>query len=59
HVPQVSCTARARDLVLGYCDGQRSVAQVQAAVLHDHPALFPSREEIARFVMNVLSRDTQ
>ena len=59
HVPQVSRTAHARGVVLGYCDGQRSVAQVQETVLRDHPALFPSREEIARFVNMVLSRDTQ
>ena len=59
HVPQVSRTAHARSLVLGYCDGQRSVAQVQEAVLRDHPALFPSTEEITRFVTTVLSRDTQ
>ena len=32
-VPQVSHTARARSLVLGYCDGQRSVAQVQAGTV--------------------------
>jgi len=59
HVPQLSRTAQARSVVLAYCDGQRSVAQVQAAVLRDHPTLFPSREEIARFVTTVLSRDTQ
>ena len=59
HVPQVSRTAHARGVVLGYCDGQRSVEQVQEAVLRDHPSLFPSREEIARFVTTVLSRDTQ
>jgi SAM-dependent methyltransferase len=58
HVPQVSRIAHARNLVLGYCDGQRTVAQVQAAVLRDHPALFPSRDEITRFVADVLSRDT-
>ena len=59
HVPQVSKTARARGVVLGYCDGQRAVAQVQEAVLRDHPALFPSTEEITRFVTTVLSRDTK
>ena len=59
HVPQVSRTAQARSLVLGYCDGQRSMAQVQEAMLRDHPALFPSTEEITRFVTTVLSRDTQ
>ena len=58
HIPQVSQTAHARSLVLDYCDGQRSVAQVQAAVLRDHPNLFPSSEEITRFVTKVLSRDT-
>lgn len=59
HVPQVSRTAHARNLVLGYWVGVHSVSQVQAAVLRDHPALFPSREDIAQFVANVLSRDTQ
>ena len=59
HVPQISRNAHARSLVLGYCDGQRSMAQVQNAVLRDHPALFPSTEEITRFVTTVLSRDTQ
>ncbi|MBC7597955.1 MAG: class I SAM-dependent methyltransferase [Polaromonas sp.] len=59
HIPRVSRTAHARSLVLGYCDGQRSVAQVQEAVLRDHPRLFPSREETARFITAVLSRDTQ
>ena len=59
HIPHLSRTAHARSLVLGYCDGQRSVAQVQAAVLHEHPKLFPSMEETARFITSVLSRDTQ
>lgn len=59
HVPRLKRTAHARNLVLGYCDGRRSVAQVQEAVLRDHPALFPSEEEIARFVTSTLSRDTE
>ena len=59
HIPHVSKTAHARSVVLGYCDGQRSVAKVQEAVLRDHAALFPSPEEITRFVKTVLSRDTQ
>ena len=59
HIPHVTRTAHARGLVLGYCDGQRSAAQVQAAVLCEYPALFPSRKEITRFVTMVLSQDTQ
>lgn len=59
HVPRVTRNADARSVVLGYCDGERSVAQVQAAVLRDHPQLLPSNEEIDRFVTSVLSRDTR
>jgi len=59
HVPRVSRAAHARTVVLGYCDGRRSVAQIQAAVVRDHPALFPTRDEIVRFVASTLSRDTQ
>lgn len=59
HVPRVSLTAHARNLVLGYCDGKRSVTQVQEVVMREHPTLFPSSEEIARFVTAVLSRDTE
>lgn len=59
YIPKVSRTAHARNLVLAYCDGNRSVAQVQQAVLRDHPMLFPSKEEIERFVTAVLGRDTE
>ncbi|WP_156862262.1 methyltransferase [Casimicrobium huifangae] len=58
HVPQLSASGKARNCVLSYCDGQRSVAQVQEAVLLNHPNLFPSRDEIVRFVTSVLRRDT-
>ncbi len=59
HVPQLSRVARARALVMGYCDGQRSVGQIQAAVLREHPDLFPSPAEITRFVAAVLSGNTE
>ena len=59
HVPQLSRAARARGLVLGYCDGQRTVAQIQAAVQREHPDLFPSPAEISRFVSAVLSNSTE
>jgi protein arginine N-methyltransferase 1 len=58
HVPQLSRAARARALVLSYCDGQRSVGQIQEAVLREHPALFPSSTEITRFVAAVLTGST-
>jgi SAM-dependent methyltransferase len=59
HVPQLSRIARARVLVLGYCDGQRSVGQIQEAVLREHPLLFPSPAEINRFVAAVLRGSTE
>ena len=58
HVPRLSSTANARNIVLSYCDGERSVSQVQDAVLLNHPDLFPSSAEISRFVTTVLLRET-
>lgn len=49
---------RARRIVLGYCDGVRSVAEVERLVLQDHPDLFASPAESARFVAHVLGADT-
>ena len=49
---------RARQIVLSYCDGVRTVAEVEAAVLRDHPGLMPSRDALSAFVMGVLGRDT-
>ena len=59
HVPQLSPVARAKALVMGYCDGRRSVAQIQEAVLREHPDLFPSAGEITRFVDAVLCGNTE
>ena len=59
YAPRPSRSAEARNIVLSYCDGNRSVSQVQEVVLRDHPDLFPSRDEISRFVTSILRRDTQ
>jgi len=58
HVPQTSRSGLARIVVLRYCDGRRTVKEIEKAVLRDHPALMPSTEEISRFVAQVLSGDT-
>lgn len=57
-VPQLSREGRGRITVLGYCDGRRTAREIEQAVLRDHPGLFPSAEEISRFVAQVLGRDT-
>ncbi len=59
HVPRLSASARARSTVLALCDGQRSVSEIQAGVRREHPDLFPSEQEISRFVLSVLSSDTE
>jgi protein arginine N-methyltransferase 1 len=58
HVPQPSRTGLARARVLDYCDGRRTVREIEQTVLREHPDLLPSAEEIARFVAQVLGEDT-
>ncbi len=58
-VPQVNHAGLARAIVLGYCDGRRTLGEIEQAVLLDHPDLFPSADETSRFVAQVLYRDTQ
>ena len=58
-VPRLSREGQARITVLGYCDGKRTAREIEQAVLRDHPNLFPSPEEISRFIMQTLGRDTE
>lgn len=58
-VPRLSREGQARIAVLGYCDGRRTAWEIEQAVLRDHPNLFPSHEEISRFVAQTLGRDTE
>ena len=57
--PVLSRDGRARQIVLGYCDGERTAREVEQAVLRDHPALLPSPDAIARLVAQALARDTE
>jgi ubiquinone/menaquinone biosynthesis C-methylase UbiE len=47
----------ARAVVVGLCDGRRSVEEVEAIVLRDHAALLPSRDALVRLVSSVLRGD--
>ena len=58
-VPRLSREGQARITVLDYCDGRRTAQEIERAVLRDHPELFPSPEEISRFVAQALGRDTE
>ena len=57
-LPRPTPASNARAIVLAYCDGNRSAAEVESAVLREHPRLFPSSAEIRAFVAEVLRRDT-
>lgn len=57
-IPRLSREGAARMTVLQYCDGRRSVREIEQLVLRDHPDLFPSPQEISRFVIQVLSKDS-
>jgi protein arginine N-methyltransferase 1 len=57
-VARLNQRGRARQIVLSYCDGRRTVAEVQALVQKEHPDLFPSAHATSSFIARVLSRDT-
>jgi len=57
-VARLNQQGRARQIVLSYCNGQRTVADIQALVQREHPDLFPSARAVSSFVARVLSRDT-
>ena len=57
-VPMLSRDGKARLAVLGCCDGHRSAREIEQRVLEKYPDLFPSRDEISRFVAQALGWDT-
>lgn len=59
HIPSLGSRGRAISIVLGYCDGQKTMLEIEQEVLRNHPNLFPSNAEISRFVSSVLSRETE
>lgn len=59
HVPRLKDYGRARNAILGLCDGVRSVSEIEAAVRTLHSGLFHSGPELSRFVASVLARDAE
>lgn len=55
---QLNARGLARQIVLGYCNGERTLADVEARVLEDHPDLFPSQQATRAFVRSVLASNT-
>ena len=57
-VAKLNDRGRARQVILGFCDGSRTVAEIEELVLGDHPDLFPSQQALQTFIRDVLARDT-
>ena len=57
-VAKLNDRGRGRQVVLSYCDGQRTVAEIQEIVAREHPELFPTAMAATSFITQVLSRDT-
>jgi hypothetical protein len=58
-VPRLNYKGRAGGIVAAYCDGRRTASEIVQTVLREHPTLLPTPGEIARFVTQVLGRDTE
>lgn len=55
--PTLSRDGAARQTVLNYATGLHTAAEIEDLVLREHPELYPSTEEIRRFVARTLLRD--
>ncbi len=57
-IAKLNSQGQARQIVLSYCDGRRTAAEVKALVHSEHPGLFPSEQATNAFIDLVLSSDT-
>jgi hypothetical protein len=54
--PRLTPAGRARKTVLDLCDGARTLADIESALLDRHPELFADRAGAAAFVAEVVTR---
>jgi protein arginine N-methyltransferase 1 len=57
-IARLNDLGEARKIVLSFCDGKRTLAEVQKLVAAEYPTLFPSSQATYRFVTAVLASDT-
>jgi protein arginine N-methyltransferase 1 len=57
-IAKLNARGRARQVLLSYCDGKRTISEVEALVICKHPDLFPSPEATSSFAKRVLMWDT-
>ena len=59
HAPRLTTETKRREIVLGYCDGQRTVQTIKDLVMLEHPTLMSNSDALLDFVVQVLANDTE
>lgn len=59
HVPQLRAEAGARKAVLQWCDGRRTIREIERELQREFPDLFSSAGAVSRFVFQTLARDSE
>jgi Methyltransferase small domain len=59
HVPKLTETARAKQIILGYCDGKRTLEEIRALLRNKHPDLFLNERALESSLARALAGSTQ
>lgn len=59
YVPRLNAEAKRREIVLGYCNGQRTVQNIRDLVMQEHPNLMSNQDALLRFIDHVLASGTE
>ena len=57
-IAQLNSRGLARQIILSYCDGNRTVVEIEALIENAHSDLFPSAQATRSFIRAVLAADT-
>jgi hypothetical protein len=57
-IARLNSRGLARQIILSYCDGKRTVAEIEALIETAHPDLLPSMQATRSFIRAVLASDT-
>lgn len=58
-IPVLTATGHARQVLYSYLDGERSLAELERIMLAQHPELFPTPQELSRFIRSECARSTR
>jgi predicted RNA methylase len=58
HVPKLTDAARAKQIILGYCDGKRSLEEIRTLLRNNHGDLFSTERALERSLASALVSST-